>query len=248
MTDISYKGVLVIPSYNEILALPHLLDELAVLLTSNEVIIVVDDSPKDISPKIEQLCRDSLAESKVDLIFIQNGNKKGRGAAIRIGMQYALHAYPDLTYMVECDADGSHTPKDILTILRSDSQSDLLVGSRYLTGSKIIGWPITRRLFSSILNRAIPILFRVPLNDITNGLRRYSKHALEVILNTPQLNQGFIYLTEQAILINRASLTISEVPITFINRTLGESTVTRIEITNSLSGIFRLLKNRNYGK
>ena len=160
-------------------------------------------------------------------------------------MSIALSEFPNFTTILECDADGSHRPEDILKIKNSSSEADLIVGSRYLKSSKIVGWPASRRIFSWSLNKTIPRLTRVNLKDITNGLRRYSKGAAEEILSAVQVNKGFIYLSEQAILISRASMVISEEPIIFVDRTLGNSTVTWREISNSLLGIFRLvLANR----
>jgi threonine aldolase len=104
-----------------------------------------------------------------------------------------------------------------------------------------LGWPASRRAFSWFLNKTIPRLTGVRLHDITNGLRRYSKNAAIEILSEVQVNKGFIYLSEQAIVISKARMVISEEPIIFQDRTLGTSTVTWREIVNSLYGIIKLL-------
>lgn len=236
-----FKSAIVIPSYNETLALPKLLSELSKFLDSHDILVVVDDSPKEISDHLKQSCLTSLANSPCHLIFIQNEEKKGRGAAVRKGMLNLLTLYPNLQYVLECDADGSHTVPDIVSILRHNTKSDLLVGSRYVNGSKIEGWPLNRRIFSWILNKSIPKIVGIPINDITNGLRRYTRKAVVEILENPQQNQGFIYLTEQAILVDRAGLCITEVPITFVDRSLGVSTVTWKEIFRSLKGVLSLI-------
>jgi dolichol-phosphate mannosyltransferase len=80
----------------------------------------------------------------------------------------------------------------------------------------------------------------VPVSDITNGLRRYSSVAIDRILATKQENSGFIYLSEQAIIVKNANLTIAEIPIVFVDRTLGKSTVTWREISSSLLGVAKL--------
>jgi dolichol-phosphate mannosyltransferase len=179
--------------------------------------------------------------SPASYYFINHQGKSGRGSAIRRGMAEALNLFPNLEYMVECDADGSHRPEDILRIKNSEDQSDLLVGSRYLSSSKIVGWPLSRRIFSRILNFAIPKILGVPLVDITNGLRRYTIRAVREILSEHQTNTGFIYLSEQAQIVKRKNLQITELPIEFIDRTLGKSTVTWREITASIRGIFGLM-------
>ena len=243
--QIQFKNAIVIPSYKETLALPRLLKELSNSLDSYDIVLVVDDSPKEISDHLKQACLDSLADSSCHFMFIQNEVKKGRGAAVRKGMQSVLTLYPSLEYVLECDADGSHTPSDIVSVLRYNNDCDLLVGSRYVEGSEIQGWPLSRRIFSWILNKIIPRVTQVPLNDITNGLRRYSTKAVSEILRSPQQNQGFIYLTEQAILVDRALLSVAETPITFIDRTIGQSTVTWREILKSLAGVSKIVLNTN---
>ena len=233
--------VLIVPSYNETLALPELLRELKLGLTAQDAVIVMDDSPPETSNEIRRRCFELTQNSNFAFIFDNSGSKSGRGAAVRRGMVVALSEFPNIEKILECDADGSHRPVDILKIKNSLSRADLLVGSRYLSSSKIVGWPVSRRIFSWSLNNTIPRLTGVSLGDITNGLRRYSRGAVAEILSKDQVNKGFIYLSEQAIVISRASMVISEEPITFVDRTLGSSTVTWQEISSSLIGIFKLV-------
>jgi dolichol-phosphate mannosyltransferase len=235
------SSVIIIPSYNETLALPELLRELKLGLSHKDAVIVMDDSPKEISLEVECKCREVIRNSEFEFRFYNSELKSGRGAAVRRGMSIALSEFPNFTTILECDADGSHRPEDILKIKNSSSEADLVVGSRYLKSSKIVGWPVSRRIFSWSLNKSIPHLTRVNLKDITNGLRRYSKDAVTEILSEVQVNKGFIYLSEQAIVISRAKMVISEEPITFVDRTLGSSTVTWREISSSLIGIFKLV-------
>jgi dolichol-phosphate mannosyltransferase len=232
--------VIVIPSYNETLALPKLLTELRSELTGNEAVIVMDDSETSISDEIRNTCLQIVKGYRFQFIFENSGKKQGRGAAIRRGMRLAHSMFENLQYVIECDADGSHRAEDILRVMNSERIEDLLIGSRYLQGSRIIGWPFSRRLFSWSLNHFIPALTKVPVSDITNGLRRYSSVAIDRILATKQENSGFIYLSEQAIIVKNANLTIAEIPIVFVDRTLGKSTVTWREISSSLLGVAKL--------
>ncbi len=235
------SSVIIIPSYNEMLALPELLRELKLGLARQDAVIVMDDSPSEISKETEARCLESIKDAEFAFKFDNSGFKSGRGAAVRRGMTLALSEFPNLETILECDADGSHRPEDILKIKNSLSKADLLVGSRYLESSKILGWPLSRRAFSWFLNKSIPRITNVHLQDITNGLRRYSKDAVNMILSKYQVNKGFIYLSEQAILISKAEMTISEESIIFVDRTLGTSTVTWREILSSLDGIFKLV-------
>jgi dolichol-phosphate mannosyltransferase len=237
----SVSNVIIIPSYNETLALPELLRELKSGLSRQDAVIIMDDSPEEISKVVEHKCLEAIKNSQFNFKFDNSGVKSGRGAAVRRGMAIALSEFPNMQTILECDADGSHRPEDILKIKNSASKADLLVGSRYLKSSKIVGWPLSRRVFSWFLNKSIPRFTGVHLQDITNGLRRYSKGATDAILSENQVNKGFIYLSEQAILISEAGLVISEEPIVFVDRTLGRSTVTWREILDSLFGIYKLV-------
>lgn len=241
----SIQQVIVIPSYNETQALPLFINQLAAGLGPSDAVMVMDDSNWEVAKELETLCKDAVSGFKANFFFFNHDGKSGRGSAIRRGFKKSVELFPDLRFVLECDADGSHRAIDVLNVKNSDSPSDLLIGSRYLAGSKIIGWPLSRRVFSFILNALIPKFLGIEVKDITNGLRRYSLPAVAVLLAEDQSNKGFIYLSEQALLVRNADLTISEIPIEFIDRTLGSSTVTWREILDSMRGIISLL-SRNH--
>lgn len=233
-------NAIIIPSYNEQEALPSLLRKLVPNLTEKDCIIVVDDSEPTVAKRINELCLVIFQSASCHFSFVANGSKSGRGAAVRRGMVIANNTFPDLQFLLECDADESHRAEDILKVLRLTTNSDLVIGSRYMKESAIHGWPISRRIFSFVLNKTVPRIVDIKTTDITNGLRRYSRTAYKTVLSVPPINTGFIYLTEQAVLVSDADLSISEVPIVFENRVLGKSTVTWREILDSLKGIVGL--------
>ena len=235
------KHAIIIPSYNEGLALPELLSRIVGDLQTSDAILIMDDSAQETARDIDSKCASLFVDYDCNYFFFNHGIKSGRGAAIRRGMKISRDLFPNLEFVMECDADGSHQPKDILRVKNSDSNMDLVIGSRYLPNSSIVGWPLTRRIFSFALNKTIPKLFDINISDITNGLRRYSVTAVDAILSQTQRNNGFIYLSEQAIIVNSAKLRINEFPIDFIDRTLGESTVSWREVTSSITGIIGLL-------
>jgi dolichol-phosphate mannosyltransferase len=174
-----------------------------------------------------------------------NSDKKlGRGAAVRRGMLSCQKYFPNLEYFIECDADGSHQVSDIIKLKDYPSKVDLVIGSRYLPTSQIIGWSVQRKIFSRLLNFVIPRLLRVSIKDITNGLRRYSPEAIEHILKVKPLNSGFTYLSEQIVIVHTKGLSILELPIIFIDRVSGKSTVTYKEIFNSIKGVLLLLLHK----
>jgi dolichol-phosphate mannosyltransferase len=234
-------SILVFPSYLEAENLEILISSLSPFLTANDLIVVADDSGADYRALLEDSCTRALQGSNGRLCFSYSDAKNGRGAAVRNAFESAQKNGSTISKFLEADSDGSHRPDDIIKILRHSSDADLLIGSRYSRGSKISGWPISRRIFSKILNLSIPSILGVNSNDLTNGLRRYNQNAIQVMLSEDAKNKGFIYLSETAYLIAQADLAVEDVPIHFENRLFGESTVGRSEIFNSLSGLIRLV-------
>lgn len=243
MTKLKITRAIVIPSYGEDLALPALLTTLAGGFGEDIVIVVADDSKPEIRARLVTGCEMAMKDSLGTLIFSFSETKSGRGAAIRRGMKLAREEFPNLDSIMECDADGSHQPQDIFRVRDSSFSCDLLVGSRYLKESRIVGWPIRRRIFSRVLNISIPLLLHLHVKDVTNGLRRYSIRAVDLILNNEARSSGFIYLSEQALLISKSGFKIKEIPIVFIDRELGSSTVTWREILSSTLGIIKLVSS-----
>lgn len=235
------KTVILIASYKELDSLPILLSELSSFINIETKILIVDDSPQDLWEDLKTFCLKSMGSKESQIEFSFSSIKSGRGGAIRRGLEFALLNYPSAAIFLECDADGSHTARDINKMINYNHQTNVLIGSRYLSSSKIIGWPLSRRIFSKILNVLIPLIFDLKISDATNGLRRYDMQSVKIILNYSQRHTGFIYLTEQLLHVSRAKLKIHEVPIEFINRTVGKSTVGVSEIVKSLGGLLDLI-------
>ena len=237
----SIKCVIAIPSYNEVTSLPILIKELSLVLNSDDAVLILDDSPLDNQGKIKSLVTNSFSDSKGMLLFLNSDKKLGRGSAVRRGMKFCKRDFPNFKYFIECDADGSHQVLDIIKLRDHGSKADLLIGSRYLKESQIIGWSLQRKIFSRLLNFIIPRLLHIPVKDITNGLRRYSPRTIDYILKSNPINNGFTYLSEQILIAHSKGLLILELPIVFIDRVSGKSTVTYREIANSIKGILLLL-------
>lgn len=242
---ISPERVIVIPAFNEADALPLLIAELSHHLTERDLVIIVDDSTPAIARETEMRCRAIAGSASHRLIFDHAHQRGGRGGAVRRGFYFALNTWPNMRWFMECDADGSHRASDVIRVLNSDSSSDLLVGSRYLPDSRIIGWSASRRIQSRVLNILIPRILKLHLHDVTNGLRRYSRRAVEQLLRYDPVSSTFIYLAEQALIVQQSEFSVDEVPIIFEERRAGESSVTWREIQASFRGLCRIIKMRS---
>jgi len=241
------KKTLVIAAYKEFENLSNLLRDLNLLLPMDISIIISDDTGRESEKRIEKIVRGSLGNDRNWLITFEN-QKSGRGSAVMRGFQLANETFSELDFFAECDADGSHRPSDIFKVLTSPP-ADFLIGSRYLPESRIDGWPISRQIASKVLNSIIPKALGIKSTDVTNGLRRYSKDATQIILKHPPENTGFIFLSEQALLLSKNGISPKEEPIVFINRIYGESSVGISEVLDSLKGVLTLyLSNRSTKK
>lgn len=242
ITDMSshITNALIFPTYREFESLRFLLSSIVPQLGRADAVIICDDTGAEFTQNISEDVSRVFEGSSSTLIFSFSDSKDGRGAAVFRGMKIAMQNFPNLKYVLEADSDGSHRPEDIVKILNSDS-NDFRIGSRYLPESQIIGWPLSRRIFSSLLNKIIPKVLKLDCTDATNGLRRYSTPCVRLLLERGIQNKGFIYLSEQAVILTSAGFVISEIPITFVNRTHGESSVGFKEIRDSILGIISIV-------
>jgi len=155
----------------------------------------------------------------------------------------AIKSRKELNCLIEMDADLSHSPSELKRNISYfyKNSLDLLIGSRYLKGSKIYNWPKSRRILSKLSNILAKVLLGVPINDYTNGFRFYSKRAAKTIISKcNKTGGGFIILSEIILILWKNNYKISEIKSIFKNRTRGESSVNLKLILESLLGLFKL--------
>tara|TARA_B100001123_G_C15303142_1_gene1021725 strand:+ start:1575 stop:2297 length:723 start_codon:yes stop_codon:yes gene_type:complete len=229
------KTAIVIPAYNEEKNIIKLVKEIRKITKS--IIVVVDDSQNLKTKKIIN----SFKFKK--LYYFHRGKKLGRGSAVIFGFKKILKKNVNINCFVEMDADMSHSPKELLRNISFfyKNSLDLLIGSRYLQKSKIINWPISRRILSKLSNMLARILLGVPVNDYTNGYRFYSKRAVKtLILKCNKLGQEFIILSEIILVLHKKNYKISEIQSIFKNRVRGESSVNVRLVFESFIGLIKL--------
>jgi len=231
------KLAIVIPAYNEEGNILQLITSIN-LFVPNNMIIAVDDS---LNSKTSQV----LAEyTRDNLKLISRKQKLGRGSAVFVEMEQ--HMQYKFDYLLEMDADFSHNPSEIPNLISTIKieNSDLVIASRYLKGSKISNWPIRKRIFSKIANRLCAIVLSSNVNDHTNGFRIYSRRAIELILNEcEKIADGFIFLSEIIAQLKLAEYKIIEKETDFKNRIRGESSLSWTEIHSALIGLMLIKKS-----
>ncbi len=226
---------IVIPAYNEKENIIKLIK--AIRRKINCVIIVVDDSTNLETQKI-------ISKNKIkNLKYFNRGKKSGRGSAVLFGFRKLIQTKKNIDCFIEMDADLSHSPNELLRNIKFffKSSSDLLIGSRYVKGSQILNWPLSRRILSKLSNILAKFLLGAPVNDYTNGFRFYSKRAAKTIISKcNKTGGGFIILSEIILILWLKGFRITEIKSIFRNRTRGESSVNFKLVFESLFGLIKL--------
>lgn len=197
-------------------------------------IVIIDDSDKEKNIKLKR----TLKFNK-QINIISRFKKMGRGSAVIEGFKFSLKN-KKIKILMEMDADLAHDPDELPIFLQALKLNDMIVGSRYLSKSKIIKWPITRLIQSKIINFFLKIWLGLNLTDYTNGYRVYSRHAAEFLVKQKLREKGFISLSETAFKLRKADFKISEVAISFRDRKFGESSADFRELMASLYGAIRI--------
>ncbi|MBI4300072.1 MAG: polyprenol monophosphomannose synthase [Chloroflexi bacterium] len=225
---------IVIPTYNERENIGALVQDLLTISRDLHVLVVDDNSPDGTGA-----VADEIAAGSSRVRVIHRHGKGGRGSACIEGFQRFL-AEGEVDTIMEMDADFSHAPSDVPAILTARDKADVVIGSRYVTRSKIVGWSIKRRIFSRLANFFAGAILGVPINDYTNGFRCYTRDCLQALDMQAIRSTGYIVLTEIAYQIHRRGFTFHEVPTLFVNRQRGASNVSFKEIRNAFSSVLRL--------
>lgn len=233
------RPLICIPTYNEASNILRLIEGVHQAAPDADVLVIDDASPDGTG----DLVRDRMLKD-ARLEIMARPAKLGLGTAYMAGFAYALqHGYAGALTM---DADFSHPPDRIPALITEvDAGAHLAVGSRYVAGGAIQGWAPGRRFLSATANFVARQLLRLHTHDCTGGFRCYSLRALQFLVTEPLRSSGYSALVELLTRCERAGLTIVEVPITFTDRTVGQSKISRQEIFRAMLTVFRLAGRRS---
>lgn len=210
------RVAVLIPTYNERENLPLIVARVRECVPDVDVVVLDDNSPDGTGQVADEL---AAADPKVTVIHRQG--KEGLGAAYLAGFRWALDQGYDA--VVEMDADGSHRPEDLPAMLEAAKDADLVIGSRYVRGGTVVNWPLSRKAISMGGNLYIRAILGMPVNDATAGYRVYRAGTLRRIGLDDVESAGYVFQTDLTVRTVRAGLRVVEVPITFIEREIGES-------------------------
>lgn len=229
------RVLVVMPTYNELLALPRTLEALRSAVPDADVLVVDDGSPDGTG----QLA-DEIASNDPAVHVLHRTEKQGLGPAYIAGFRWALDSGYDV--VVEMDADGSHRAVDLPSLLsrlleEGAGRADLVLGSRWVPGGTVENWPWHRQVLSRGGNTYARILLALPLKDATGGFRAYRASMLSALDLDSVASHGYCFQVDLARRVLHAGGTVVEVPITFVERAEGESKMSRSIVLEALGKV-----------
>lgn len=219
--------LVIIPTFNERLTLPSIVERVRTSVPEAEILVADDNSPDGTGRMADEM---AAADDHVHVLH--RLGKEGLGAAYLAGFAWALeHGYD---VVVEMDADGSHQPEQLGTLLDALRSADLVLGSRWVRGGGVANWPKYREALSRGGNWYTRAVLGVPIHDATGGYRAFRAETLRKLDLHEVASQGYCFQVDLAWRAVQRGLTVREVPIQFVERTAGVSKMSQKIVVEAL--------------
>ena len=214
------ETLIIVPTYNERENLPRMAEKLLALSVSVDILVVDDNSP-DGTGKIA----DELAAKHPQIHVLHRTDKDGLGRHYIAGFKWALES--NYEFIFEMDCDFSHDPEEIPNFLKAAQKADLVLGSRYTGGVRVLNWPLKRLLLSRCAGIYVWLITGMPFTDPTGGYKCFRRSALQAVDLEAVRSNGYSFQIEMTHRLWREGFTVAEVPITFTDRVEGTSKLSR---------------------
>ena len=236
MVETAGKGsaLVVIPTYNESMNLPTIVPDVLKQDARLEVLVVDDNSPDGTGRMA-----DDMAAKDPRIHVLHRPGKQGLGTAYLAGFKWALERSYELVF--EMDADFSHDPGHLKEFLRASEDADLVLGSRYLGGKvTVVNWPMGRLLLSYFANVYARQVTGLAIWDLTGGFKCFRRRVLEAIDLSAVRSNGYAFQIEMTFRVWRKKFRLKEIPITFVDRTEGQSKMNKSIVREAVWVVPRL--------
>ncbi|MGW3626007.1 polyprenol monophosphomannose synthase [Streptomyces sp. NPDC000880] len=221
------RALVIIPTYNEAENIKPIVSRVRAAVPEADVLVADDNSP-DGTGKFA----DALAAQDDQVHVLHRKGKEGLGAAYLAGFTWGIeHGYGVL---VEMDADGSHQPEELPRLLTALKGADLVLGSRWVPGGRVVNWPKSREFLSRGGSTYSRLLLGVPIRDVTGGYRAFRAETLQGLGLAEVASQGYCFQVDLARRAVAAGYHVVEVPITFVERELGDSKMSHDIVVEAL--------------
>jgi len=227
------KTLILIPTYNERENIENLISEI-VKLNQDFYFLVADDSSTDGTAEI----LDRIAQANPRALVMHRCGKRGRGISAREGFKRALQEKPD--YIIEMDADFSHDPKYIPVFLEEIRNCDVVIGSRFVKGGKVLGSKSLRNYLSWWAQFFSSLILGLKIADATSGFRCFKRYVLESLDWDELISRGPAIVEEMDYYIQKKGFKIKEIPIIFCPRIAGRSKLNFIKLLDVFCTLIRV--------
>jgi len=232
------SALVIVPTYNERDNLGQLASGL--MAHGNVRLLIVDDhSPDGTGELADELAR--AHQGRIDVLH--RTGRRGFGRSYVDGIKKALTQHADV--LCQMDADLSHDPGQLPALIDATHRADVVIGSRYVAGGAVVNWPWRRRVLSRAANVYVRAITGMSARDCTSGYRCWRRAALAALPIEGFRSDGYSFLVEMLFVATRLGCRIAEVPITFVERRLGESKVSTGVLVESAFTPWRLAATRH---
>jgi dolichol-phosphate mannosyltransferase len=227
------KILVVTPTYNEAENIGLFIKQVLAQVPGIEILIVDDNSPDRTGDIVAD-----LMQSNPCIHLLRRAGKMGLGTAYVEGFRYAIAKGFD--YVFEMDADFSHNPDEIPRFIERMNGCDLVVGSRYTNGVRVVNWPIRRLLLSYAANVYTRVITGMPIKDATGGFKCFKRQVLEAINLDKVRSNGYAFQIEMNFKAWTKGFKLCEHPITFADRTSGHSKMSKQIVREAVFMVWKL--------
>ena len=234
------KSLLIIPTYNEIDNIEKMLSTVMELYPELSILIIDDGSPDGTADVVKE-----YQTKHPHIYLIERTGKLGLGTAYITGFKWALDK--DFQFIFEMDCDFSHDPHDIPKLLEAALINDLVIGSRYIDGIRIINWPMHRLLLSYAASIYTRVITGLSILDVTGGFKCFTRKALESIDLDKIISNGYSFQIELNFKVWAQGMKIQEVPIVFTERRDGQSKMSGGIVKEAIFAVIKLRIKKLFG-
>jgi dolichol-phosphate mannosyltransferase len=225
---VAVKAVICLPTYNERENLEPTLHAVGAVLENGDRVLVIDDGSPDGTGELA----DRLAAERAWVEVLHRPEKQGLGPAYLDGFRHALAAGAELVFEMDCDR--SHDARDVPRLRAAAAGADLVLGSRYVEGGSIRNWGLLRRVVSAGGSLYARLVLGVRVRDLTGGFKCYRRRVLETIDLDAVHSRGYAFQIETTYRALRAGFRVVEVPITFVDREVGGSKMSKAIVLEAI--------------
>jgi len=237
-------SVVIIPTYDEIENVERIIRNVFSLQRDFHILIVDDNSPDGTALKVREL----QTEYPALLFLIERTGKSGLGTAYIAGFKWALDQ--PYNYIFEMDADFSHNPNDLIRLYNACAKgnSQVAIGSRYITGVNVVNWPMSRVLLSWGASRYVRFVTGMNIQDTTAGFMCYRREVLEKINLEKIKFVGYAFQIEMKFKAHLLKFKIKEIPVVFTDRIKGTSKMSKGIISEAIFGVLKMKINSLFNR